>query len=194
VKRIIADEEFCQTFMAGMALCVVDSAGQRTICWGERFRDASEDPEQIRSLMLAARTGYLAEIARELDLSHRSDYGMIKAVFCEKDDAQGTASGTAFAESLCAAVEYELGAVESSAAFSRLTMLHVPLKVLITFPEERSAVRAQLDDCVDILRRKERMEKEPLTAGHVVIFGFTAPRDIRFSYFVYREGRFVSWH
>jgi len=193
LRRIVTPEEFCQTFMASVALCMVDAKSRRTLCWGERLREFSEDAHKLRQVIISEKTGYFAELARALELSHRSDYGLLDTVFYEKREAGATAPGTDLGERLTVAIEYETGASESSAAISRLSMLNVPLKVLISYPTERSAMRGQLDDYAYLLRRKQGMEKNSLSCGYVAIFGFTAPQDIKFSYYIYQDGEFVPW-
>ena len=193
MKRIVTAEEFCQTFMAGVALCVVDPKSHRTTCWGDRLRDVSESVPKLRELMLAEKTGYLAELARALELSHRTDYGLLDAVFYEKREAVSTATGADLSDRLVVAIEYENGASASSAAVSRLSMLNVPLKVLITYPTERGDMPRLLDDYAYLLRRKEGLEKSSLTSQYVAIFGFTAPQEIRFGYSIYRDGSFAPW-
>jgi hypothetical protein len=193
VKRTVTPEEFCETFMASVVLCMVDSKSRRTVCWGERLREIGQDAEKLRQMMVSEKTGYLAELARALELSHRSDYGVIDAVFYEKREAGATAPGSDIGDRVVVAIEYENGASQSSAAISRLSMLAAPLKVLITYPTERSASDGLLADYAYLLHRKSGMEKKDFASGYVAIFGFTGPQDIKFSYHIYRNGEFVNW-
>lgn len=191
-KRVVTPEEFCETFMAGTAFCMIEPRTQRTLCWGERLAEVSKNPTLLRAVMISDPISYVADLAKALELECRTDYGMFDAVLYEKQSSRATRPGDS-AEGITVAIEYKANPVESHQGIVRLFMARAPLRVMITFPANVEESHKLLRDYAEIVATKAGSKEVAAGRQYAVIFGFAEEGDLRFSYYVFRNGEFESW-
>ncbi|MFH0952701.1 MAG: hypothetical protein V1873_00045 [Verrucomicrobiota bacterium] len=192
-KRTISPEEFCETFMAGMAFCLIEPRTQRTLCWGERLADACKDLARLRAVMLTDTPNYLAELAKTLELEYRKEHGLFDAVFYEMDLSASKATSSGTGEWVAVAIEHKSNPADAHAAMVRLFMAKAPLRVLITYPGDPDAAHKLLKECAEMLKPKDVPRETSLMRKYAMILGFVEQGDLKFSYWVFKNGDFVPW-
>jgi len=166
--RIVTPEQFVDAF---------DAVVRRR---EKELRKLWWEPRKYTMNFLAPQVGVLPQVASDLGLKYRREIGRVDAMFYQPVNGVRAVS---------IAVEHEQSAEGARREAWTLSLLNVPLKVLVTYPEPGDEDEV-LDSYATVLEATDIFHDFDTLKRQVVVFGF-GDRGIEWHYYVNSRSGFV---
>lgn len=181
MPTIISPEQFKETFL-------------------QVVKDVNNEAELARLFYLQPYRQYtdfmlntlLPPIAAQLNLKVYREYFQLDAIFYEEIDNVNFQAAQNYAKYIAIAFEHENEIRNSQEEANRLTIYNTPLKILVTYPSNQNQINQKLNMYARITAWADIFSDFSTLRKQLVIFGRLNGQEIRWDFYVYRDGGFVQ--